>query len=190
MSNLMNRALNTDPSSVPQLRTRSLWTKDAGGSAVMIDVTERLAPHGHWESAGADPRASNAADVEAARLASTWAARPEHGYPMWYRGPQPGDPDVWGEGDYDGPAWVDTYAEGEKWIPIPRPGELERLAALLAEDAGNAASSRQIEYCTESGCTSDRCGDRAYEDAARDEYAFCLDRGLEFTRRRACPTPT
>lgn len=95
----------------------------------------------------------------------------------------------WGAGDYDGPIWIEAFAEGERWTPIPRPGDLERVAEQLADAAGAEARARQIESCTKSGCIFDRCADRAEDDAARNEYAFCVAQGLEFTRRRACPMP-
>jgi hypothetical protein len=186
MSNLMNIALATSPDAVLQLRTRSVRSTDGSGSAVRVAVTERLAPHGHWVEVrlGEDPRASNVADVEAARLASTWTGRPPHGYPLWYRGPQPGEPEVWGVGDYDGPIWIDAFAEGEVWTPIPQPGKIEAIAGRLATEAGERAAAIQRDECARTGCTASRCADRAAEDAARDEYAFCLARDLEFVRAR------
>jgi hypothetical protein len=51
--------------------------------------------------------ASDERDREAARLAASWSGRPELGYAAW---------------TVDGPMWVETFVEGEKWTPIPREG--------------------------------------------------------------------
>jgi hypothetical protein len=57
-----------------------------------------------WKEAPAETIRKN---KKAEALASLWEARPEWGYPLWTGS--------------DGPVWVQDYAEGGKWTPIPIP---------------------------------------------------------------------
>jgi hypothetical protein len=84
---------------------------DRGDAMVRRAVVFRSRPDGRHRvevRADEDPQAEYEKDAEAHRLAERAGMCAETGYAIW---------------SSDGPVWVQSFAEGERWTPIPRPTE-------------------------------------------------------------------
>lgn len=107
-----------------QVSTRMLQSPDPASSALVPHLVVHRVHAGRlrqvleipFRDLPEDPRVAQELDELAA-----WLARQQGmttGYAMWWSGP---GPVLELSGPYDGPVWVEPFAEGERWTPIPLP---------------------------------------------------------------------
>ena len=99
---------------------------DAGDCMVRRAVVYRLHPDGrHWVEVRPceDPQAEHEREVFATELAERAGVWTETGHAVWS----------------NGPTWVESYVEGDRWTPIPRPTEEFEFEGLRSTDTGRKA---------------------------------------------------